>query len=49
MDEKLKKYKIFLTIETTEERRQKLKMFSVKNGISIKDLIAMFIDKLEDQ
>jgi len=45
----VKKDRIFLTIETTLERRYKLKMFSLKNGISIKELLEMFIDKLDDQ
>lgn len=49
MDEKVKKDRISMTIEITLERRHKLKMFSSKNGITIKELIAIFIDKLDDQ
>lgn len=44
----IKKDRICLTIELTLEQRQKLKMFSVKNRITIKEMIAIFIDKLDD-
>ncbi len=49
MNDEVKKDRILLNVEVTLERRQKLKMFSTKNGITIKELIAMFIDKLDDQ
>ena len=44
----IKKNRICLTIELTIEQRQKLKMFSVKNGITIREMISIFIDKLDD-
>lgn len=49
MDKEVKKDNVFLTIEITLEQRQKLKMFSAKNGITIREMIAIFIDRLDDQ